>query len=68
MYWGYGFIQNSILVAAILKIQDGRHLKWIVMFSNGLCVWKNVDLDTKIMSVCGLEANLQDQTDTLAAI
>ena len=40
---------------AILKIQDGRLLNHILDNTIGFPIPENMGLDTKIMSLCGLE-------------
>jgi len=54
--------------AAILKIQDGRHLERILVITTGIPIPENMVIDTKIMSLHGLEINLEGQIGGLAAI
>jgi len=43
------------ILAAILKIQDGCHQKWISVNIIGFLIPVNMGVDTKIMTLCGLE-------------
>jgi len=46
-------------LAAILKIQDGRHVERILVITIGFPIPENMGIDTKIMSLCGLEVKLE---------
>jgi len=49
---------KNIFEAAILKIQDGCQLPINLMGTTGFPVYKNISLDTKIMSLCALELKI----------
>ena len=42
--------------------------KGILVITNGFFIPENIGLDTKIMSLCGLESKLQQKTGKMAAI
>jgi len=51
-----------------LKIQDGRHIKWILDYTIEFPILENMGIDTKIMSLHGLEVKLESHIGILAAI
>ena len=44
-----------------LEIQDGRHIKWILVITIGYSMPENMGIDTKIMTLCALEMKLGGQ-------
>lgn len=56
------------ILVAILKTQDGCHLKWILVVTAGSFLILNMGLNTKIIALCRLKNKLVSKMCILVVV